>query len=184
MLATMHRLFYRSIASYRLKREGVDVGHALKLTGMAPVISNRGQIILGNAVHLRSVAQPVRLETAPTGRISMGNGVLVNNGAHIWSAASVMIGEGSLIGDQCSISDSDFHSVHEGRAAKVAPIHIGKNVWIGRSAIILPGVTIGDHSVVAAGSVVSKTIPPRQLWGGNPAAFLRHVEASEEFRRT
>jgi maltose O-acetyltransferase len=56
-------------------------------------------------------------------------------------------------------------------------------VWIGRSAIILPGTTIGDHSVIGAGSVVSGVIPEKVLVAGNPARVLRPITASDTFRR-
>ena len=56
------------------------------------------------------------------------------------------------------------------------PIHIGKRVWIGSGAIILPGVNIGDNSVIAAGSVVTKDVPENCLYGGNPAKFIKKNE--------
>jgi acetyltransferase-like isoleucine patch superfamily enzyme len=60
---------------------------------------------------------------------------------------------------------------------------LGDNVWIGRAAIVLPGVTIGDHSMVAAGSVVTKDVPPRVVVAGNPAKVVREITASDEWRR-
>ena len=56
------------------------------------------------------------------------------------------------------------------------PIHIGQNVWIGAGAIILPGVTIGDNSVIAAGSVVTKDVPENSVFGGNPAKFMKYID--------
>jgi len=61
-----------------------------------------------------------------------------------------------------------------------APITIGDNVWIGRAAIVLPGVTIGDHSVVAAGSVVTKSVPANAIVAGNPARVLRYINTTME----
>ena len=55
------------------------------------------------------------------------------------------------------------------------PVRIGKNVWIGAGAIVLPGVTIGDHSVIGAGSVVTKDIPPNVVAVGNPCRVLREI---------
>ncbi len=55
------------------------------------------------------------------------------------------------------------------------PIHIGKNVWIGSGAIVLPGVTIGDNSIVGAGSVVTKNVEPNSVVAGNPAKFIKSI---------
>jgi acetyltransferase-like isoleucine patch superfamily enzyme len=55
------------------------------------------------------------------------------------------------------------------------PVTIKEGVWLATRCIILPGVTIGEHSVVAAGSVVTKDIPARELWGGNPARFIKKI---------
>ena len=57
-----------------------------------------------------------------------------------------------------------------------APIHIGKRVWIGANATVIPGVTIGDDAVVAAGAVVNKDVPPRAIVGGVPAKFIKWID--------
>ena len=60
-----------------------------------------------------------------------------------------------------------------------APIHIGKNVWIGSHATILPGVTIGDNAIVAAGAVVSKDVPKNAVVGGVPAKMIKYIEQGD-----
>ena len=55
---------------------------------------------------------------------------------------------------------TSFHAADEGKAPHVAPVKLGRNVWLARSVIVLPGVEIGDHSVIGAGSVVTKDIIP------------------------
>ena len=59
------------------------------------------------------------------------------------------------------------------------PIRIGRNVWIGGGAIILPGVTIGDNALIGAGSVVTKDIPSRVFAAGNPCRVIRELEHGE-----
>ncbi|MBN7816435.1 sugar O-acetyltransferase [Algoriphagus pacificus] len=59
------------------------------------------------------------------------------------------------------------------------PITIGSDVWVGGSSVICPGVTIGDRSIIAAGSVVTKDVPPGVIVGGNPAKYIKDVPASE-----
>ena len=60
------------------------------------------------------------------------------------------------------------------------PVHIGRNCWIGAGAVILPGVTIGDHSVIGAGSVVTKDIPAGVVAVGNPCRVLREIGPHDE----
>ena len=61
-----------------------------------------------------------------------------------------------------------------------APIVIGRKVWIGSNATVLPGVTIGDRSIVAAGAVVNRDVPPDVIVGGVPAKVIKHLEISEK----
>ena len=65
------------------------------------------------------------------------------------------------------------------RRNRYAPIRIGENVWIGSNATILPGVTLGDWAVVAAGAVVTKDVPPMTVVGGVPARVLRTIPEGE-----
>ena len=65
------------------------------------------------------------------------------------------------------------------RRNRYAPIRIGENVWIGSNATILPGVTLGDWAVVAAGAVVTKDVPPMTVVGGVPARVLRTISEGE-----
>lgn len=60
-----------------------------------------------------------------------------------------------------------------------APIHIGKDVWIGSNATVLPGVTIGDGAVIAAGAIVTKDVPPFAVVGGSPAKVIKMIEQED-----
>lgn len=68
--------------------------------------------------------------------------------------------------------DRDYHKLNND-TEKTSPIHIGNHCWIGCNCIVLKGVTIGDGAVVAAGSVVTKNIPPNTLVAGNPAKIIK-----------
>ena len=87
----------------------------------------------------------------------------------------IEIGIGTYISDDVRIQDSDNHTVYEDGVAKeqTKPIIIGDHVWIGKNAIILKGVTIGEGAVVAAGSVVVKDVPSKTLVAGNPAKVIK-----------
>jgi acetyltransferase-like isoleucine patch superfamily enzyme len=69
--------------------------------------------------------------------------------------------------------DSRFHPAAPDVPVRSAPVYIGHNVWIGTNSIILAGASIGDHSVIAAGSVVAGDIPGRAVAGGAPARVIR-----------
>lgn len=96
---------------------------------------------------------------------------------------SITIGNHVKIGGGVCIYDTDFHSLNpEIRKSKrdidhcaKRPVTIEDNVFIGAHSIILKGVTIGENSIIGAGSVVTKSVPPNQIWGGNPAKFIKKL---------
>jgi acetyltransferase-like isoleucine patch superfamily enzyme len=111
--------------------------------------------------------------------LSIGKEVKISNSA-FQCTNSITIGDYVMIGGSCKIWDTDFHSLDPevrrstpNEGARTAPIVIKDNVFIGGFSIILKGVTIGENSIIAAGSVVSKDIPANEVWGGNPAKFIR-----------
>lgn len=160
------------------------VGHGFYVSGHGARISTQGGITLGNDVHLRGTLEPVRLKTAGKGKIIIGNNVFLNTGVRIYAEDLVEIGSDARIGDACVLADTPFHAVHEGGPNGPRPIKLGRNVWLARNVIILPGVTIGDHAVVASGAVVFNDIPAKQVWRGNPAVYVKDVRASDRFTRT
>ena len=84
----------------------------------------------------------------------------------------ISIGARCLIGPHCIINDTAFHHVDPERrhdAPTAEPIAIGENVWLGARVVVLPGVTIGDDSVIGVGSVVTRDVPPDVVVYGNPA---------------
>lgn len=182
LIARRDRL-YALITRWRIHRQDGRCGAGLRIRGGLPHILNKGCLKLGDMVRIRNEPAAVRLRTAAGGEIILGNEVSLNTGVILFSAASIQVGDATRIGDNTSLFDTSFHAVHEGHQTRARPIRIGRNVWIGRNAIILPGITIGDHSVIAAGSVVFDDVPARQVWRGNPAMFVKHVRATDNFKR-
>jgi acetyltransferase-like isoleucine patch superfamily enzyme len=96
-------------------------------------------------------------------KIKIGNDVGISGGS-IVASKSIEIGDGTLIGTNCTIIDTDFHPAksekrrYDKKNIKSAPIKIGKNVFIGMNAIILKGVTVSDNSVIPAGAVIRKSL--------------------------
>jgi maltose O-acetyltransferase len=104
--------------------------------------------------------------------ITLGDGVFINFGAVILDIAAVTIGDKTQIGPGVQILTADHPRDPRQREAGLEfgrPITIGRNVWIGGGAIILPGVTIGDDAIIGAGAVVTRDVPAGATAVGNPA---------------
>ncbi len=151
------------------------------------VISGMGKLSFGSKVKINSnrTTNPVGLAyrtifcIAKQASISIGNNVGISSSL-FYSKNKIIIEDNVLIGGGCQILDNDFHSLqYEDRIlkgdkkTKSSPVLIKEGAFIGTSCIILKGVTIGERSIVAAGSVVGKSIPPNEIWGGNPAKFIK-----------
>ena len=104
--------------------------------------------------------------------IRLGKDVFLNFDCVVLDVVEVTIGDGTQIGPGVHIYTADHPRDRETRATGLEfgrPVHIGRNVWIGGKAIILPGVTIGDDAVIGAGAVVTKDVPAGATTLGNPA---------------
>lgn len=112
----------------------------------------------------------------------IGKDVFFNSGCHVQDQGGIVIGDGALIGHNVVLAtvNHDFDPDQRGNNLP-APIRIGKNVWIGAGAIVLPGVTIGNGAVVAAGAVVTKDVPEMTVVGGVPAQVLKRIHGKEEY---
>ena len=114
--------------------------------------------------------------------ITIGNNVGISQTALI-AHADITIGDNVKIGGGTCIYTSDFHSLNSElrrtgedlKHRKSAPVTIEHDAFIGARCIILKGVTIGENSIVGAGSVVTKSIPANEIWAGNPAKFIRKI---------
>lgn len=111
--------------------------------------------------------------------IEVGNKVFFNFNCIILDVCKVTIGSRTMFGPNVQI----YTATHPLNAAKRAegpeagkPITIGKDVWIGGGAILCPGVTIGDRTVIGAGSVVTKDIPSDVFAAGNPCKVIKSIE--------
>lgn len=113
------------------------------------------------------------IEIVNGGKLTMGQGAC-NVGLTVMCAKEVTIGNGVRIGRNVSIRDwNGPHVIINDRYVNHAPVHIGDHVWLCTSCSIMPGVTIGEGSVVAAGSIVTHSVPPRSLVAGTPAKVIK-----------
>jgi acetyltransferase-like isoleucine patch superfamily enzyme len=133
-----------------------------------PSVDNKGgRIELGNV----GLFNGVRFECWQDAVIQVGDGTYLNRGAEIVAARSVTIGKDCKIARDVIIMDTDQHEL-PGQQLQVAPVTIEDRVWIGARAIVLKGVRVGHDSVIAAGAVVTRSVPPHSIVGGVPAKLL------------
>ncbi len=116
--------------------------------------------------------------------LHLGHHVYINHNLSLVDDTHIHIGDCTMLGPNVIICTAGHPVLPELRCSSPyqfnAPVHIGINCWIGAGACILPGITIGDHSVIGAGSVVTGDIPSRVVAVGNPCRVLRPISARDE----
>ena len=156
---------------------------------LAPLYQHRGRC---SKIH-----RSVRMDTPPYRKFSLGDYSVVESYSCINNAVGdVIIGDHTRVGLHNSVigpvtignhvnlaqgitvtalnhNFTDHHLRIDEQGVSTTPVTIGHDIWIGANAVILPGVTIGDHSVVAAGAVVTKDVPPHTLVAGVPAKIIK-----------
>jgi acetyltransferase-like isoleucine patch superfamily enzyme len=152
-------------------------------------IRNSGKVIFGDKLLINSGYKYntiggqdyTSIVVGPNAVLDIKENVGISN-ASIFCSNRIVIENNVLIGGNCKIYDTDFHSIYlKDRLAvpeegiKYKPVIIREGAFIGGSSIILKGVTIGKNAVIGAGSVVSKNIPSNEIWGGNPVVFIKKV---------
>lgn len=149
-----------------------------------PYIQGVGCIVIGTRVSLSgkpSMSFSCRAGNRP--ELIIGDGTFIGHQCSFRIACSVRIGRHCLLAGGVAVLDMDGHPLdaenrrnHEPTPpAGIAPVVIGDDVWIGAGALIIKGVTIGDRSIVAAGSVVTKNVPPDVVVAGNPARVVKNL---------
>ncbi len=109
--------------------------------------------------------------------IHIGKNVFFNSGCRFQDQGGIYIGDNALIGHNVVLATINHDLTPEHRNTNLpAPIHIGNNVWIGANATVLPGVTIGDNAVIAAGAVVTRDVAANTVVGGVPAKLIRKID--------
>jgi acetyltransferase-like isoleucine patch superfamily enzyme len=127
------------------------------------------------------INKPSSIAVGDNAKLVIGNNSGFS-GVSIYCSLKIKIGNYCNIGGNVSIWDWDFHPMDyldrrnsEIRKIKSEPITINDDVFIGANSIILKGVTIGKNSIIGAGSVVTREIPENEIWGGNPARFIKKI---------
>ena len=108
-------------------------------------------------------------------RVSLGKNITINKGCTMMPAGKLIIEDDVLIGPDVKIVTVNHDVKDRHNVCLFKPVIIKKNAWICIGAIICPGVTIGENSVVAAGAVVTKDVPDNTVVGGNPAKIIKYL---------
>jgi acetyltransferase-like isoleucine patch superfamily enzyme len=144
-------------------------------------------IRIGEHVHVvtagdRRVCLSVWEHKAQRGRIDVGDFALLCPGVRIDSAASVSVGPSSMIAAGAYVTDADWHDLYDRTRliGTARPVTLEENVWIGDGATVCKGVTVGAHSVVAAGAVVARDVPSGVVVAGNPARVVKELDPTRE----
>lgn len=117
--------------------------------------------------------------------VHFGNNVYVNFNLTLVDDTHIYVGDYTLFGPNVTVATAAHPITPELRMPVTQfnlPVHIGKNCWIGAGVIIVPGVTIGDNTVIGAGSVVTKDIPANVVAVGNPCKVLREITEEDKKR--
>lgn len=113
--------------------------------------------------------------------ITVGKNVFINACCHFQDQGGITLGDNCLVGHNVVFATLNHGFAPEERQSMLpAPIVVGRNVWIGSNSTILQGVTIGDNSIIAAGSVVTKDVPANAIVAGVPARFIRSISPEKE----
>lgn len=126
-------------------------------------------IVLGDGVRLYDGCRLVVDHLCKESGITLGNGVALNFNCYIDGSGGVDLGANTILGPNVVIVSSS-HGTAEARNQKhLAPVKLGKRVWVGANTVIMAGITIGDGATVGAGSVVTRDVEPGATVVGNPA---------------
>lgn len=191
--------FFSIINKFKLRIYGVEYGKNIQIYNKIYIkILYGGKLIIGDNFKFTSGGgiNPICKNTR--GEIFIWNNAIIKIGndtgissACLWAKKKIIIGNNVKIGGDCLIMDTDAHSLDyqirnghikdrqgktmDSMSAKSNPIIIGDDVLIGARSIILKGVNIGPRSIIAAGSVVTKSIPGDCIAGGNPCKVIRSI---------
>ena len=153
--------FYNTLFRFSWRFNGFRMA-LMRLFGAKLDIADKGYVSF----------HPHAIITCPW-NFSAGNLTSIGNQAWMYALDKIVIGEKTCIGEQVKLL-TGYHDISAWNFAfRTRPITIGSCVWIATGAIVLPGVTIGDGAVVAAGAVVTKDVEPWTIVGGNPARLIK-----------
>lgn len=140
-------------------------------------------ITAGDALY--AIAMPdnaIRLSVWPSGdgepHLTIGDNVLFSPGTRVTAGLSITIDDNVMFAANSYVTDADWHGIYDRELpiGDAKPVHLKENCWIGDSATVLKGVTVGRHAIVAAKAVVTKDVPDYAIVAGNPARVVKMLD--------
>jgi acetyltransferase-like isoleucine patch superfamily enzyme len=175
LVGTIIQGMWRILLARVYLRNANKVGKLVSVNGK-PIIGNLGQMFFDDEVRIWSVIERTKLYTGKDGKLVVGRNSRLN-GVHIDARELVEIGDTVQIGPYTIIMDSDFHDLKDhSKDGPSKPIYIEDDVWIATRVTILKGVRIGKGSVIAAGAIVTKDVPPYCVAAGTPARVVKKID--------
>ena len=179
-LITIYSSFFNRLKMFL---KGIDYGDNVSFIGDTKFYRTYdSKVRIGSDCNFRSkdtsnfigINRPCMISTLlPSAKISIGKNCGFS-GTVIGAFCNISLGENVRCGANTLITDSDWH-LDDPRSGKPNPIVIGNNVWLGEGVKVLKGVSIGDNTVIGAGSIVTKNIPANVIAAGNPARILKEL---------
>lgn len=191
-LYKLTRIFYRKLdivfssffMQIFIKNSNVHAGRGVKFVGKTTILSATGscmsigsncEFLSRSTANLIGINRPCILTTMnKNAKLIIGNKCGFS-GTVIGCFKEITLGNNVRCGANTTITDGDWH-LDDPRSGELRAVHIGDNVWLGINVTVLKGVTIGENTVIGAGSIVTKDIPANVVAAGNPCKVIKHLD--------
>lgn len=186
------RQIYNKVRSKVLYGSGVFMDYTTWVRGREN-INFLGRVSVGRYCRIEAISENNGMKYTPN--LVIGNNVCINDFVHIGCTNFVSLGDNCLLASKIYISDHN-HGIYKGGSQSSAmeevtyrtvtadkSVIIGKNVWLGESVAVLPGVRIGNNSIIGANSVVTEEIPENSIAVGNPARVVKKFDIVDKVWR-
>lgn len=130
------------------------------------------ELFMGNIGEGSRVMSP--LTVVRGNRVKIGRNVVVMNNSLFMAAGGITIEDDVMVAANVQLI-SNNHDLYDHQILTCKPVRLKRNCWVGAGATILPGITVGENAVVAAGAVVTKDVEDNTVVGGNPAKIIKHI---------
>ena len=167
----IHHIFKTILRTFQYRYLHKCIGKS-SIVGEGTTIINFSNVSIGNNCLIQD---HVYIRAGLDGNVRICDHCAINSFAKLFGHGGIEIGKYTQLGPDCLITTTK-HNYYEQLKTSYEKIQIGAWVWIGAKCIILPGITVGDHSVIGAGSIVTKNLPPWSVAVGNPARVIKTYE--------